>query len=525
MNTKYELGNVIKSSSDFSGYKFPNELPTEEWAGNEARAYENYLRPVSNLFENDRENLALTKDLFTGWCSDENGIVSGCEVAVTVVGSDTYYEVKRGAFVNNKNLYYIYPACGALAKQIEKEYALSGNPEDLKINISYNYGDGKYSCYFVKNLERVDLTVTTTAVALVSSLFSALGITKFNIEDQVILPIFKNLGDTTIYFNGKTVLSGTPESNDTTFATIASGQITNSKIVSTINGERIEDATIQNSKIINNKITLGTTEISLGSILGDFTGINTINSVSMKKDEDGNIVFAATNADTTVDTSLIVPTGQKYTLGSACIKAFDESEELNIDENVPTNKAVKGYVKRFANAEEGDFTGTIKFNAGFTASGKITSAGQINVTSTEPASLSGINLSGAASIYTAGGIEAVGNIFSKGNILGLNSGTYSKRELKENITDFTEDAVELVNSVKVVNYNYKADADKNHKIGFIADDTHEYFSTVNHNIMDQSNCIGILLAAVQQLSAENKLLKERLDGIESKSRKTKRTAE
>ena len=165
------------------------------------------------------------------------------------------------------------------------------------------------------------------------------------------------------------------------------------------------------------------------------------------------------------------------------------------------------------------------FNSGLHSISKITSDGQVNVTLKEDASLNSGELSGSASIYTAGGIEAVGSIYSKGNVLGLNSGTYSKRELKENITDFTEDAVGLINTIKVVNYNYKADADKNHKIGFIADDTHEYFSTVNHNIMDQSNCIGILLAAVQQLSAENKLLKERLDGIESKSRKSKKSAE
>jgi hypothetical protein len=521
MNTKYELGNVIKSSSDFSGYKFPNELPTEEWAGNEARSYGNYLRPVSNLFDNDRENLALVKDLYAGWRFAKNGVVYGCEVVATKVGEDTFYEVKRGAFVNNGNLYYIYPACGTLAKQIETEYNLAGNPEDLKVNISYDYNAGKYSYSYTKNSAASKVKTATSAVALVSGLFTDLEITTFNIEDQVIIPIFKNPGDSTIYFNGTTVLAGVSQGEgNTEFATIASGKITPATIVSTINGDRIEDGTIQNSKIIKNKITLGTTEVSLGSTFGDFTGINTINSVSMKKDEKGQITF------TTGDTSLTVPNTKEFILDTACTKAYDEDTDLTNASNVPTSGAVKGYITKFANAEKGSFTGEMTFGVGLHSDSKITSDGQINVTKTDDASLNNGELSGSASIYTAGGIEAAGSIYSKGNVLGLNSGTYSKRELKENITDFTEDAVELINTIKVVNYNYKADADKNHKIGFIADDTHEYFSTVNHNIMDQSNCIGILLAAVQQLSAENKLLKEKLDGIvESKSRKSKKAAE
>ena len=520
MNTKYKLGNAIKSSLDFSGYKFPNELPTEEWAGNEARSYGNYLRPVSNLFDNDRENLALVKDLHAGWRFAKNGIVYGCKVVATTVGEDTFYEVERGAFVNNGNLYYIYPACGTLAKQIETEYNLAGNPEDLKVNISYDYNTGNYSYSYIKNSSENEIETANSAVALVNGLFTTLNITTFNIEDQVIIPIFKNPGDATIYFNGTTVLAGVPEgTSNTDFATIASGKITPAATVSTINGERIEDGTIQNSKIINNKITLGTTEISLGSIFGDFAGINTINSVSMKKDDSGQIAF------TTGDTSLTVPNTKKYILDTACTKAYDTDKNLTNDDNVPTSEAVKGYITKFANAEKGSFTGEMAFDSGLHSISKITSDGQVNVTLKEDASLNSGELSGSASIYTAGGIEAVGSIYSKGNVLGLNSGTYSKRELKENITDFTEDAVGLINTIKVVNYNYKADADKNHKIGFIADDTHEYFSTVNHNIMDQSNCIGILLAAVQQLSAENKLLKERLDGIESKSRKSKKSAE
>ena len=38
------------------------------------------------------------------------------------------------------------------------------------------------------------------------------------------------------------------------------------------------------------------------------------------------------------------------------------------------------------------------------------------------------------------------------------------------------------------------------KIGIIADDTHEYISTKEHNTLDTGNSIGLLFKAVQELS-------------------------
>lgn len=524
MNISYATGNVIRSSLDFANFKFPNNLPTEEWGGNEARSYNNYLRPIANLFENDKEELGLIKDLYSSWLNMKNSVVNGCSVVKTTVNSVNYYEVQRGAFIYEGQIYYIFPACEALAKQIEKEYELAGNADTLRIKITYDYDANKYSYFYVKNEVPTGTSTATSAVAVINDLLTKLGISKA-IESHVVLPIFKNTNDTKIYFNGSSVISGSPSGKYTLIATIANSAITASITVSTINGARIEDTTIENSKIKNNKITIGNTVVNLGGAETNFTGINSINSVDMKKDySTGNIVFSLSDG-----TSLIIPKGKAYTLNTSCAKAYDDDASLADGNNVPTNSAVKGYVAKLVNGSVSHFTGEMIFDAGLTVTNgkQITSNGKFKTTDATDAAISGTSLSGSASIYTAGGIEAVGNIYSKGNVLGLNAGTYSKRELKENITDFTEDAVELINGVKVVNYNYKADAEKNHKIGFIADDTHEYFSTVNHNIMDQSNCIGLLIAAVQQLSAENKILKERLDGIDkkSKSRKQQNAAE
>ena len=516
MNTKYETGNVIRSSSDFSGYKFPAELPTEEWAGNEARSYTNYIRPIANLFENDRENESLAKDLYEGWMYDKNSVIHGCKVEKTTIGADTYYEVQHGAFINGSFVYYIYPACEAVAKQIEREYELAGNVDILKIKITYDYATEEFNYSYILNDVESTPVQCTKAVEVVSGLLTALELTN-PIESHVILPILKNADSTTIYFDGTSITQGTPTGNgNTIIATTASGVITQSSVVATVNGHRIENSTINNDKIINNKITIGSTVMNLGDSKADFTGVTSINKVRQNGNNGAIELFYRDNgADTT---TLIVPNGVSYTLGNACEKTFDTDVALTTNANLPTNSAVKGYITSLMAGTVSHFTGNMTFDNGLTIiNGKtLTSNGQIKTSNNTNASLVSNNLSGNASIYTDGGIEAQKDIYSKGNIVGLNAGTYSKRELKENITDFTEDAVELINGVKIVNYNYKADGDKNHKIGFIADDTHEYFSTVNHNIMDQSNCIGILLAAVQQLSAENKALKEKLDGIESK---------
>lgn len=528
MNIKYDTGNVIRSSSDFSNFKFPNELPTEEWAGNEARSYVNYIRPIANLFENDREEIGLIKDLYKSIAFNKNSLIKGCKIEKSVIGNDTYYEVGHGAFINNSHIYYIFPACEALAKQIEREYELEGNLDplgnvgDLDVKITYDYDSETYYYTCILNGIEIARDTATKAVSVISSILNAISLQK-NIEEfNTVLPIFKNIDNTTIYFNGTSIATGEISgSSNTIIAVIADGEVTQG-LISSLNGGKIEDSTIENSSIKNHFVTIGSTPIEFGSSESNFVGVNSINGVQQNDTDDQIILYHRINDQSS--THLVVPSGVNYTLGNACTKTFDTDATLTTDANLPTNSAVKGYITSLTSGTLSHFTGNITFDNGLTiTNGKtLTSNGQLKTTNNTNASLVNNNLSGSASIYTDGGIEAKGDIYSKGNIVGLNSGTYSKRELKENISDFTEDAVELINGIKIVNYNYKADGDKNHKIGFIADDTHEYFSTKNHNIMDQSNCIGILLAAVQQLSAENKLLKERLDGIESRAKSKSR---
>ena len=88
----------------------------------------------------------------------------------------------------------------------------------------------------------------------------------------------------------------------------------------------------------------------------------------------------------------------------------------------------------------------------------------------------------------------------------------SLRSSKTDITPTKHSAVEEINKVKIVDFFYKDDVYKSTpKIGFIADDTDIIFSTPAKNSMDVYNCIGMLMKAVQELSAENKLLREKLN--------------
>lgn len=91
----------------------------------------------------------------------------------------------------------------------------------------------------------------------------------------------------------------------------------------------------------------------------------------------------------------------------------------------------------------------------------------------------------------------------------------SARDKKKNIVDTTHtNAVEEINKIKIVDFNFKTDTNnENPKVGFIADDTDEIFSTKEHNSMDIYNCVGMLLKAVQELSAENKKLQEEINTL------------
>jgi hypothetical protein len=67
--------------------------------------------------------------------------------------------------------------------------------------------------------------------------------------------------------------------------------------------------------------------------------------------------------------------------------------------------------------------------------------------------------------------------------------------------------------VDIVNFSYKKNPN-DRKIGIIADDTHEYISGKEHNVMDVNNTVALLIKAVQELIQENFELKARVTKLE-----------
>lgn len=91
----------------------------------------------------------------------------------------------------------------------------------------------------------------------------------------------------------------------------------------------------------------------------------------------------------------------------------------------------------------------------------------------------------------------------------------SARSLKTDIKPTKYNAVDEINKIDVVDFYFKSDSKKeNPKIGFIADDTDPIFSTKEKNSMDLYNTCGMLLKAVQELSAENKELRKIIEKLE-----------
>lgn len=100
---------------------------------------------------------------------------------------------------------------------------------------------------------------------------------------------------------------------------------------------------------------------------------------------------------------------------------------------------------------------------------------------------------------TAGKVKAT-TIESTSTITATSFNVSSKREFKENIEKYNENALDLINSIDVVTYNYKNDVEKNRRVGFIADDTDKLVSGKEQNTMDVTNTLGVLIKAVQELS-------------------------
>lgn len=112
---------------------------------------------------------------------------------------------------------------------------------------------------------------------------------------------------------------------------------------------------------------------------------------------------------------------------------------------------------------------------------------------------------GTGALIVKGGVGVAGNIYATGFYAS------SSLKYKENISDYTDSALSILDKVKIVNFNYKNDENKIPKVGFIAEETPSLLSTPDMDREDIYNCIGLLIKAVQELKEENRKLRELIE--------------
>ena len=127
-------------------------------------------------------------------------------------------------------------------------------------------------------------------------------------------------------------------------------------------------------------------------------------------------------------------------------------------------------------------------------------------------------LSGSNNLYFVFGTDANYNANNNSvtNACVTAAGAFtnsSKREFKENIKPINYSCCDILNSVNICSFNMKSDPNKDYRVGFIADDTDPILSGKNQDVMDLQNCIGVLIKANQELSAQVQNLKEEIQKL------------
>jgi len=109
-------------------------------------------------------------------------------------------------------------------------------------------------------------------------------------------------------------------------------------------------------------------------------------------------------------------------------------------------------------------------------------------------------------------VNTTGNTTIDGELTANAFNLTSARVFKENIEEFDADSLAIINRIDVKTFNYKDDESKLLRVGFIADDTQEILSGPDRDYFDMGNTVGILLKAVQEMSAKIEELEDKLDG-------------
>ena len=104
---------------------------------------------------------------------------------------------------------------------------------------------------------------------------------------------------------------------------------------------------------------------------------------------------------------------------------------------------------------------------------------------------------------------------SAGGIEATSFKSTSSRKFKKDIAPTKVSGLDIVNSTDVVDFKFISDIKEVPHVGFIAEDTDPILSTPELDGMDYTNCIGVLLKAVQELT-------EKVENLEDEIRQLKK---
>jgi hypothetical protein len=115
-------------------------------------------------------------------------------------------------------------------------------------------------------------------------------------------------------------------------------------------------------------------------------------------------------------------------------------------------------------------------------------------------------------ITEPGDIKATGDVYARGVKL------QSSRELKENIAELSgQEAVNTLQNLNPVKFNYKADSKKNQYIGFIAEDVPELVATSDRKTLSPMDVVAVLTKALQEQQKTIAALADKVKMLESQT--------
>ena len=259
MNDKYSIGDLVKVPQN-NIITFPTNLGYELYSPSEIRAYENFIRPLNNTFQNTNELKNISDEIINTFKITENAILSGCKLSTVTISSNVYIIMSNGIFKYDNITYSIFPSMNVAARQLEMLGNLKtqnglerivielNDDETFKASVFSASGERKYTAN--TGIELVNKIITTDA------LFSGKTIDLLSVSIQ---PVFKysGTGSLYVYFDGTVLKSATASTTGLQF-----GYYNGTSIISSnrnewlgLTNDAIKDYSIENKKFV--RITSG----------------------------------------------------------------------------------------------------------------------------------------------------------------------------------------------------------------------------------------------------------------------------